>query len=86
MAFSVQFAPSVIKFIKKLDIQSKKRIRNKVLRLKLEPFPSETVRVEEYKNEKIFRVRVGDYRILYSVSYEERLIMVIKIDKRGRVY
>ena len=40
----------------------------------------------KYKAEKVFRVRVGDYRILYSVSYEENLILIIKVDKRGRVY
>ena len=86
MAFSVQFAPRAVKFIKKLDVQTKKRINNKTLRLQIEPFPPETVRVEEYKDEKVFRVRVGDYRILYSVSFEEKLILVVKVDKRGRVY
>ncbi len=86
MLFSVEFAPRAVKFINKLDELTKKRIKTKLLRLQLEPFPPETVRVEEYKDEKIFRVRVGDYRILYSVSYEEKLILVIKFDKRGRVY
>jgi len=86
MAFSVQFAPKASKFIKKLNAQDNKRIKNKILRLQIEPFPPETTRVEEYKDEKVFRVRVGDYRILYSVYYDEKLILIIKIDKRGRVY
>ena len=86
MAFSTQFSPKSAKFIRKLDIQTKKRIKNKILRLQIEPFPPETVRVEEYKEEKVFRVRVGDYRILYSVSYKENLILIVKVDKRGRMY
>jgi len=86
MPFSAEFAPKAAKFVKKLDKQIKPRIRNKILRLQIEPFPPETVRVEEYKDEKVFRVRVGDYRILYSVDYEEKTIIVINVDKRGRVY
>lgn len=86
MSFSVKFIPKAGKFIKKLDNQIKERVRNKIRRLQIEPFPPETTRVEEYKQEKIFRVRVGDYRILYAVRYEQKLILVIKVDKRGRVY
>ena len=70
----------------KLDNQNKERIRNRILKLQADPFPAEVERVEGYKGEKIFRVRVGDYRILYVVRYETNLILVAKIDKRGRVY
>ena len=86
MAFSIQFGPQPDKFLSKLDYQTKDRIRNKLEKLKIYPFPSEVERVEGYKDEKVFRVRVGDYRILYLVRYEENKILVSKIDKRGRAY
>ena len=63
-----------------------KRIFKKIEELKEEPFPSDAVRVEEYKKDKVFRVRVGDYRILYYVDYEKSLIAIINIDKRSKVY
>ena len=86
MSFSIQFGPQPIKFIKKLDNQTQERIRNKMLKLKEDPFPSEIERVEGYKGEKVFRVRVGEYRILYLVRYEHKSIFIAKIDKRSRVY
>lgn len=86
MPFSVQFGPQPNKFFKKLDNQTKDRIKNKLLKLKDDPFLPEVERVEGYKSEKIFRVRVGNYRILYLVRYEDNLIFIAKIDKRGRVY
>ena len=86
MLFSVKFGAQPSKFIKKLDVQTKERIKNKLFRLKEDPFPPEVERVEGYKGEKVFRVRVGDYRILYLVRYEKGLIFVAKVDKRGRVY
>ncbi|OFV67139.1 MAG: Plasmid stabilization system [Candidatus Syntrophoarchaeum caldarius] len=39
------------------------------------------------KGEKgVYRARVGKYRILYSVFEEEGLVLVLKVDKRERVY
>ena len=86
MPFSILLGPQPDKFIKKLDNQTKDRIKGKLLKLQEDPFPSEVERMEGYKGEKIFRVRVGDYRILYFVRYESNQIFVAKIDKRSRVY
>ena len=86
MPFSIWLGPQPEKFVKKLDYQIKERIKNKLLSLQQDPFPQEVERVEGYKGEKVFRVRVGDYRILYVVRYETNLILVTKIDKRGRAY
>lgn len=55
------------------------------VKLKNEPFPHECVRIEGL-TEKVFRVRVGDYRILYIVEHTSVTIYVPDIDKRGRVY
>lgn len=78
--------PQPNKFVKKLDNQTKERIKGRLLKLQEDPFPSEVERVEGYKDEKIFRVRVGDYRILYFVRYENNQIYVAKIGKRSMVY
>ena len=61
------------------------RIIERIEKLIGEPFPSDVKRVVN-KKEKIFRVRVGDYRIQYSVFYEKSLIFVSDIDKRERAY
>jgi len=38
------------------------------------------------RKDKIFRVRVGDYRIQYLVIYDRNLIFISYIDKRERAY
>src|SRR3989338_7891836 len=63
-----------------------KRIIQKVEELAENPFPKDVKRVEGYSDVKVFRVRVGDYRILYFVRYENSTLFVVKIDKRERVY
>jgi len=53
--------------------------------LKLNPFPSDVVRVVGRK-EKAFRARVGAYRIQYYVFQDKKEIAVFDIDKRERSY
>ena len=84
---SVRLEKPAEKFIEKLrDKILLKRILNRIDKLKENPFPSDAVRVEEYKKDKVFRVRVGDYRILYYFNHEVSLIVIINIDERSRVY
>ena len=72
--------------ISKDDIKElRQRIWKKLDELKLNPFPSEAVRVVG-KKEKAFRVRVGVYRIQYYVFQDKKEIVIFDIDKRERAY
>ena len=46
--------------------------------------PHDSVKV--VGEERTFRVRVGHYRVLYEVNWNEKIILISKIDKRPRVY
>jgi mRNA interferase RelE/StbE len=85
MSFSIGFLKPVQKFVKKLDNQTKLRLQKGIQKLSDHPVPHDAVRVEGEK-EKVFRIRVGDFRILYVIHYEEKEVTVFKIDKRSRVY
>ena len=84
--FPVEFSSRADKYIKKLDAISKKRIEERINKLEENPFPQEVERVEDFEGEKVFRVRVGDQRILYIVRYSPNKLIVVKVDKRSRVY
>lgn len=38
----------------------------------------------KYRN--LFRIRVGDFRILYSIDHDSKEILIVKIDKRSKIY
>ena len=84
--FSLKFSNNSAKFIKKLDNKDKERIKIKINNLCSNPFSHDCVRVEKYKDHKVFRVRVGKFRILYQIYNEENLIVIINVDNKGRVY
>lgn len=83
--FRVEFSNVAKKYLKKLDKTLAKRIISKIEKLIEDPFPPDVKRVLNRK-EKIFRVRVGDYRIQYLVFYDKNLIFISDIDKRERAY
>ncbi len=60
-----------------------KRIREKISEL-TEPRSVRSIKIEGKKD--VFRVRVGDYRILYKIDDSKKIVIVFKVDKRERVY
>mgnify|MGYP001570618158 CR=1 FL=1 len=84
--FTLELSKNVQNFLDKLDLHLKERIENNLRRLKNNPVPSDSKFIGRESGEKIFRYRIGDYRALYSVNETKKIILVIKIDKRPRVY
>ena len=79
----VRYSNQALKFLKKVDNELAKRLINRIEKLQVEPFPQNMKRVE---GQKLFRIRVGDYRILYEVDNSNNLLGIVKIDKRERAY
>ena len=83
--FDIFLGPQPERFLKKAEKELRQRIWKKLDELKLNPFPSEAVRVVG-KKEKAFRVRVGAYRIQYCVFQDKKEIVVFDINKREMAY
>ena len=73
------------RFLKKCNSILYERLMHKISSLSINPFPQDAVRVVGRK-EKIFRIRVGDYRVQYIVDYDKNLILITDVDKRPRAY
>ncbi len=86
MTFSIIARRSAKKFLDVLPKEDNERINNKIKNLANDPFPREAIRVHGRPGEKIFRIRVGIYRILYFIDFQQKLIVIDKIDKRSRAY
>ena len=73
------------RFLKKCDKNLYERLISEIKLLSNNSFPQDVKRVVGRK-EKVFRVRVGDYRITYIVVYEQNIILIADIDKRSKIY
>ena len=83
-AYSVEIALSAEKQLKKIPGPDQKRLVRMMLRLADEPFPRGTRKLSGYDD--VYRVRVGRYRILYSVSDAMLIVLVLKIGHRKGIY
>ncbi|MBI2145389.1 type II toxin-antitoxin system RelE/ParE family toxin [Candidatus Woesearchaeota archaeon] len=73
------------KFLKKCEKELYDRVINRISELSANPFPPDCKMVLG-RSEKVFRVRVGDYRIQYIVFSDKKEILISDIDKRSRAY
>ncbi|PIN76233.1 hypothetical protein COV18_00340 [Candidatus Woesearchaeota archaeon CG10_big_fil_rev_8_21_14_0_10_37_12] len=83
--FALDFSTHAEKFLKKSEKELAKRLVERIEKLAIDPFPKDVKRIVNRK-EKVFRVRVGDYRIQYFVNYEKNLISITDIDERSKAY
>ncbi|PIO08636.1 type II toxin-antitoxin system mRNA interferase toxin, RelE/StbE family [Candidatus Pacearchaeota archaeon CG10_big_fil_rev_8_21_14_0_10_34_12] len=74
------------KFLDRLESDIRKRIENTLKKLENNPVPSDAKFIGRDKGEKIFRYRIGNYRALYSIDDGKKIILVMKIDKRSKIY
>jgi len=83
--FTIEYSNQALKFFKRIDKSLSERILKHIEELSRNPFPQGVRSIEGYK-EKTYRIRVGNYRILYEVDQEKGLVGIVKIDHRGQVY
>jgi len=80
----IEFATKALKFLSKLENGSKERIFKRIKELRNDPFPSD---VKKLKGEMdVYRIGIGDFRVLYRVIQEDDVILIFRVDKRSRVY
>ena len=81
--YKVDITNSARKEIKNLDSQITKRIVEKLKSLEENPFPSGCKKLVAQNG---YRIRVGDYRIIYDVIEAEKIVRVYKAVHRKDAY
>ncbi|MBI2499160.1 type II toxin-antitoxin system RelE/ParE family toxin [Candidatus Woesearchaeota archaeon] len=85
MTFSINYDKQPRKFLKKSEKHIAKRIIDKIDQvLKENPVPHDAKSVVGKSG--VFRIRIGDYRTLYRINHIDKIVIVIKLDKRTRVF
>lgn len=84
----VRYSKSAQKTIKDMDAQLKSRIHLAINKLMLNPPEGDIKPMQGLEYEDCYRVRVGNYRIIYKFGVEDTLdiLYIIKIGPRGDVY
>lgn len=82
-SYSVRIKRSAAKELEAVPIRDRKRIVRRIEDLATEPRPPGS---EKLSGEDKYRLRQGDYRILYEILDQELIVTVVKIGNRRDVY
>ncbi len=82
MTYTVNWHPKTREFLQKCDAAISERIVKKVDSIKDDPIPH----LGYFPNLKAFKLRVGDWRILMDVDQKNKIMEILLIDHRGRIY
>lgn len=80
----IHYSRRATKFLEKIPIDVRRRILEQIATLSENPFPKGCIKLSGVKN--VYRLRVGDHRVLYELLPEKDAILIVKIDHRRRVY
>jgi len=85
--FSITIKRKALRKLTKLDEKRRKTIKEIVSILKLEPIPFRKADVSKLKGyDSVYRIRVGDLRIVYEVLWARRTIIIHYIGPREKAY
>ncbi|MGB3757889.1 MAG: type II toxin-antitoxin system RelE/ParE family toxin [Rivularia sp. (in: cyanobacteria)] len=84
MTYSVDFSKIARKQFQKLPLDVQERIQTKINELVIEPRPNGVKKLQGEENS--YRIRVGDYRVIYDIFDDTLLVTVIRVKHRSQVY
>lgn len=84
MSYRIEFVRSAAKAYARLDPTLKRRIDRELTRLCESPRHPGVIRLQS--DDELYRVRIGDLRLLFSVEDQILLVLIVKIGHRGSVY
>jgi len=85
MTFRIRLDAQPTRFLRDADPVLRRRLLAKIEQLKDDPVPHDAKRVQGF-TEKVFRIRIGDYRMLYEVRFATQEVLIATIEKRSRAY
>lgn len=84
MTYQIQFTPAALKQLRKLDAPARRRIQAAVELLASEPRPPAATQL--VSSGGAWRVRVGDYRVVYDIHDDVLVVLVLKLGHRREIY
>lgn len=84
MTFQIEVTRDALRVLAKLDKPVRRRLQAAIDRLQHDPRPPG---VRAMRGEQgLLRLRVGDYRVIYTVQDQRLLVLVVDVGHRSEIY
>ncbi|MAD41600.1 MAG: type II toxin-antitoxin system mRNA interferase toxin, RelE/StbE family [Arcobacter sp.] len=82
--YKIKWKLSAKKEFKKIDKSEIKKIFTSIEKLSNDPFPSSYKKI--LGTESIYRIKIGNYRVIYSIEKDALIIEIIRVRHRKEAY
>lgn len=83
--WAVTYTADALRTLSRMDRGVAKRIRGKILALARDPLISNN-NVKKLTGVEGYRLRVGDWRVIYTLKHQMLTVIVVRIGHRSEVY
>jgi mRNA interferase RelE/StbE len=84
--YRILFDKKYIKELEKIPKKIQKVIREKVSELSNNPRPDGSIKLQGSKKEPLYRIRCGDYRVIYTIKDDILIVIIIEVGHRKDIY
>ncbi|NWF66800.1 MAG: type II toxin-antitoxin system RelE/ParE family toxin [Campylobacterales bacterium] len=84
MIYEIKLSKKAEKYLLKLQENQESKIIEKVKELKIEPTINKNVK--KLEGNPFWRLRVGDFRVIFDILDNKVVVLILKIGSRGDVY
>lgn len=82
--YSLEISRTAEKQLRNLSVEAQQRLAHAMLALGSDPFPPGSRGLSGHND--VYRIRVGTYRVLYSVIDTQLIVIILKIGHRKDIY
>jgi mRNA interferase RelE/StbE len=83
LAYKIQIRKKVIKYLETIRKKDAERIISAIQALAIEPRPTG---FKKLTGEDAYRIRIGNYRVIYEILDDMLIVYILKAGPRGDVY
>jgi mRNA interferase RelE/StbE len=82
--YTIEFTPAAQRQFNKLPYSAQDQIGRKIETLKVNPRHEGVVKLKEGKD--LYRIRSGDYRVIYKIEDDRLIVLIVKVADRKDAY
>jgi mRNA interferase RelE/StbE len=82
-SFKLQVTRTFEKGLRKLDVQTKRRLDSIIRILQTDPYVGKPLRGDLASK---WSLRSGDYRVIYAINMDQKIILLYDVRHRKKVY
>jgi mRNA interferase RelE/StbE len=84
LPYRIEIAPAAERQLRKLEVTVRRRIFTKIETLRINPRPSGVEKLSGATD--LYRVRAGDFRIIYTIEDQVTTVLILKVGDRKEIY